>query len=64
MKNIFTCTHISSSLFLLSTNQIIELLSDSSDLSCYLNKIMENICNLCYKKVLLHFEKRKNEKRL
>ena len=63
MKNIFTCTHISSSLFSLSTNQIIELLSDSSDLSCYLNKIMENICNLCYKKVLLHFEE-KNEKRL
>lgn len=59
MNNIFTCTHISSSLFSLSTNQIIELLSDSSDLPCYLNKIMENICNLCYKKTLPHFEEKK-----
>lgn len=59
MKNIFTCKHIRSSLFSLSTNQIIKLLSDSSDLSCYLNKIMENICDSCYEKVFLPFEEKK-----
>ena len=62
MKNIFTCKHIRSSLFSLSTNQIIKLLSDSSDLSCYLNKIMENICDSCYEKVFHHFEEKKKEK--
>ena len=63
MKNIFTCKDNSSSLFALSTNQIIELLSDFSDLSCYLDKIMENICDSCYEKFSLILKK-KNEKRL